>query len=89
MRNLRTKRVGPMPDWQWIGSFLDVCAVYLTTQLVRCAAFSFVLTGLVMLLRKVLFSERTFLKGIFCFHRFLGSCGCFMKMQPYVRQHGG
>ncbi len=55
MRNLRTKRVGLMHDWQWIGSFLDLCAVYLTTQLVRCVAFSLVLTGLVMLLRKMLF----------------------------------
>ena len=77
-----------MPDWQWIGSFLDVCAVYLTTQLVRCAAFSFVLIGLVMLFWKVLFSERTFLKGmlwtVFLITPFLGKLRLFLlKMQPY------
>ena len=53
-----------MPDWSWIGSLLDFCAAYYTTQLVRCAAFSFVLIGLVMLLRKIFFSERTFLRGM-------------------------
>ena len=53
-----------MPDWSWIGSLLDFCAAYYTTQLVRCAAFSFVLIGLVMLLRKIHFSERTFLRGM-------------------------
>ena len=72
-----------MPDWQWIGSFLDVCAVYLTTQLVRCAAFSLVLTGLVMLLRKMLFSERIFLKGmlwaVFLVTPFLGKLKLFYE----------
>ena len=53
-----------MPDWSWIGSLLDFSAAYYTTQLVRCAAFSFVLIGLVMLLRKMLFPERTFLRGM-------------------------
>ena len=53
-----------MPDWSWIGSLLDFSAAYYTTQLVRCAAFSFVLIGLVMLLRKIHFSERTFLRGM-------------------------
>ena len=72
-----------MPDWQWIGSFLDLCAVYLTTQLVRCAAFSLVLTGLVMLLRKMLFSERIFLKGmlwaVFLVTPFLGKLKLFYE----------
>ena len=53
-----------MPDWSWIGSLLDFCTAYYTTQLVRCAAFSFGLIGLVMLLRKIFFSERTFLRGM-------------------------
>ena len=46
-----------MPDWSQIGRLLDFCAAYYTTQLVRCAAFSFVLIGLVMLLRKVFFQD--------------------------------
>ena len=50
-----------MPDW---GSLLDFCAAYYATQLVRCAAFSFLLLGLVMLLRKMLFSRRTFIRGL-------------------------
>lgn len=33
-----------MPDWSRIGCLLDFCAAYYTTQLVRCAAFSFLLT---------------------------------------------
>lgn len=53
-----------MPDWSQVGSFLDFCAAYYTTQLVRCAAFSFLLIGVIMLLRKALFSERTFLRGL-------------------------
>ncbi len=46
-----------MPDWSQIGSVLNFCAAYYTTQLVRCEAFSFVLIGLVILLQKTLFSE--------------------------------
>ena len=53
-----------MPDWRQLASLINFCAAYYTTQLVRCTAFSFVLTGLVMLLRKVLFSERTFFRGM-------------------------
>ena len=53
-----------MPDWSQIGRLLNFCAAYYTTQLVRCAAFSFMLIGLVMLLRKIHFSERTFLRGM-------------------------
>ena len=50
-----------MPDW---GNLLDFCAAYYATQLVRCAAFSFLLLGLVMLLRKMFFSRRTFIRGL-------------------------
>ncbi len=53
-----------MPDWRQLASLINFCTVYYTTQLVRCAAFSFVLIGLVMLLRKIHFSERTFLRGM-------------------------
>ena len=53
-----------MPDWSRIGRLLNFCAAYYTTQLVRCAAFSFLLLGLVMLLRKMLFSRRTFIRGL-------------------------
>ncbi len=53
-----------MSDWLRVGKLMDFCAVYYTTQLVRCAAFSLVLTGLVLLLRKVLFARRTFARGI-------------------------
>ncbi len=53
-----------MPDWRQLANLINFCAAYYTTQLVRCAAFSFVLIGLVMLLRKIHFSERTFLRGM-------------------------
>ena len=53
-----------MPDWRQLASLINFCMAYYTTQLVRCAAFSFVLIGLVMLLRKIFFSERTFLRGM-------------------------
>ena len=53
-----------MPDWSQIGRLLNFCAAYYTTQLVRCAAFSFMLIGLVMLLRKMFFSRRTFIRGL-------------------------
>ena len=53
-----------MPEWRQFVSLINFCTAYYTTQLVRCAAFSFVLIGLVMLLRKILFSERTFLRGM-------------------------
>lgn len=53
-----------MPDWRQLASLINFCTAYYTTQLVRCTAFSFVLTGLVMLLRKMLFPERTFLRGM-------------------------
>ncbi len=72
-----------MSDWSRIGSLMDFCASYYTTQLVRCAVFSFVLIGLVMLLRKVLFSERTFMRGLlwssFLLLPFLGKLKLFYE----------
>lgn len=53
-----------MPDWTQLVGLMDFCTVYYTTQLVRCAAFSFVLMGFVMLLRKMLFSRWIFLRGM-------------------------
>ena len=77
-----------MPDWSWIGSLLDFCTAYYTTQLVRCAAFSFVLTGLVMLLRKVFFSRRTFIRGLlwssFLLIPFLGKLKLFYENKAVV-----
>ena len=72
-----------MPDWSQLGSLFDFSAVYYTTQLVRCAIFSYMLIGLVMLLRKVLFSGRTFLKGMlwtsFLLIPFLGKLKMFYE----------
>lgn len=78
-----------MPDWSRIGSLLDFCAAYYTTQLVRCAAFSFVLIGVIMLLRKALFSERTFLRGLlwssFLLIPFLGRLKLFYENEAVLR----
>ncbi len=78
-----------MPDWTWISSLLDFCAVYYTTQLVRCAAFSLVLAGLVILLRKVLFSGWTFLRGmlwaLFLVIPFLGRLKLFYENEIVLR----
>ena len=72
-----------MSDWSQIGRLLDFCAAYYTTQLVRCAAFSFLLLGLVMLLRKMLFSRRTFIRGLlwssFLLIPFLGKLKLFYE----------
>ena len=77
-----------MPDWSQIGSLLDFCAAYYTTQLVRCTAFSFVLIGLVMLLRKMLFSRRTFIRGLlwlsFLLIPFLGKLKLFYENKAVV-----
>lgn len=85
----RIKRVNPMSDWSWIGSLLDFCAVYYTTQLVRCAAFSFLLLGLVMQLRKMLFSRRTFIRGLlwssFLLIPFLGKLKLFYENAAVLR----
>ena len=87
-RNPQIKWVVMMPDWSQIGSLLDFCAVYYTTQLVRCAVFSFVLIGLVMLLRKAVFSERTFLRGLlwssFLLIPFLGKLRLFYENKAVV-----
>ena len=78
-----------MPDWSWIGSLLDFCAVYYTTQLVQCAAFSFLLLGLVMQLRKMLFSRRTFIRGLlwssFLLIPFLGKLKLFYENAAVLR----
>lgn len=78
-----------MPDWSRIGSLLDFCAAYYTTQLVRCAAFSVVLILLVMLLRKTLFSKRTFLRGLlwssFLLIPFLGRLKLFYENEAVLR----
>ena len=81
-----------MPDWSRIGSLLDFCAAYYTTQLVRCAAFSFLLLRLVMLLRKMLFSRRTFIRGLlwssFLLIPFLGKLKLFYENKAVVRITG-
>lgn len=78
-----------MPDWSRIGSFMDFCAAYYTTQLVRCTTFSFVLIGVIMPLRKVLFSERTFLRGLlwssFLLTPFLGKLKLFYENEAVLR----
>ena len=53
-----------MSSLSQFGAFLDSSAVYLTLQFERCAIFSFVLTGIVMLLRRTVFSRGIFAKGI-------------------------
>ncbi len=77
-----------MPDWSQIGRLLNFCAAYYTTQLVRCAAFSFMLTGLVMLLRKMFFSRRTFIRGLlwssFLLIPFLGKLKLFYENKAVV-----
>lgn len=86
-----------MVCWAWLGGILDFCAVYFTTQLIRCAVFSLVLIGLVMLLRKKLFSEklfseRTFLRGIlwaaFLIIPFLGRLKLFYENAVFSRITG-
>ena len=78
-----------MPDW---GNLLDFCAAYYATQLVRCAAFSFLLLGLVMQLRKMLFSRRTFIRGLlwssFLLIPFLGKLKLFYENKAVVRITG-
>lgn len=45
-------------------SFLNLCAVYYVTQLLKCVQISFLVFILVFLLRKTLLKNRVFLKGI-------------------------
>ena len=77
-----------MPDWRQLVSLINFCAAYYTIQLVRCAAFSFVLIGLVMLLRKMLFSRRTFIRGLlwssFLLIPFLGKLKLFYENKAVV-----
>ena len=81
-----------MPDWSRIGRLLNFCAAYYTTQLVRCAAFSFLLLGLVMLLRKMFFSRRTFIRGLlwssFLLIPFLGKLKLFYENKAVVGMTG-
>ncbi len=78
-----------MIDWSRLGSLMDFCAVYYTTQLVRCAAFSYLLLGLVMLLRKMPFSRRTFIRGLlwssFLLIPFLGKLKLFYENEAVLR----
>lgn len=53
-----------MFDWTWFVGMMDFYAVYFTTQVVRCAAFSFLLLGIVMLIRKTILSAHIFLRGM-------------------------
>ncbi len=53
-----------MFDWSQFVGMMDFYAVYFTTQIVRCAAFSFPLLWIVMLLRKTLLSTQIFLRGM-------------------------
>jgi len=80
--------VTAMLDWTWISGLLDFCAVYYTTQLVRCAAFSFMLAGFVLLLRKMFFSEQTFLRGmlwsLFLVIPFLGRLKMFYENEAVL-----
>ncbi len=78
-----------MPGWRQLVSLINFCTVYYTTQLVRCAAFSFALIGLVMLLRKTLFSERTFFRGmlwaLFLVIPFLGRLKLFYENEAVLK----
>lgn len=78
-----------MFDWEQLTSLMNFGTAYYTTQLVRCAAFSFVLVGLVMLLRKTLFSERSFLRGmswaLFLVIPFLGRLKMFYENETVRR----
>ena len=78
-----------MPDWRQLVSLINFGMAYYTTQLVRCAAFSFTLVGLVMLLRKIFFSDRTFLRGmtwaLFLVIPFLGRLKMFYENEAVLK----
>lgn len=78
-----------MTDWTQLCSLLDFSAAYYTTQLVRCAVFSFVLVGLVIFLRRAFFAERTFFRGLlwspFLFLPFLGRLKLFYENRVVCR----
>lgn len=76
-----------MPDISQLGNVWNACAVYYTTQLVRCLMFSYIVFGVVMLLRKFLFLKHPFAKGmlwgIVCILPFLGRLRIFYEC-PFV-----
>ena len=53
-----------MSGWSQFSGFLDFCAMYLTLQFERCAIFSLIWIGFVILFRKTIFSRGIFAKGI-------------------------
>lgn len=79
----REKGVRFMSDWLRFVSLLDFGATYYTTQLMRCAIISLLLTGIVMLLRKTVFLEKTFFRGmlwlLFLLLPFLGRLRLFYE----------
>ena len=78
-----------MPGWRQLVGLISFCTVYYTTQLVRCTAFSFALIGIVMLLRKILFSKRVFFRGmlwaLFLIIPFLGRLKLFYENEAVLR----
>jgi len=78
-----------MPDGRQFVSLMNFGTVYYTTQLVRCAFFSFILLGLVMMLRKVFFPKGTFLRGMlwvsFLMIPFLGRLKLFYENETVLR----
>ena len=78
-----------MLDWSKVTGMLDICALYYTTQLVRCAAFSVALLALVMMLRRFICSERTFAKAalwaLFLITPFLGKLKLFYENKAVVK----
>ncbi len=78
-----------MSVWSWLPGFLDVCATYYSLLLIRCAAFSFVLAGVVLLFRKMCGSERVFLRsafwGLFLLLPFLGKLKFFYENAVAIR----
>lgn len=81
-----------MENWSQFLGFLDGGALYFTLQLVRCALFSFAGLGLVMLLRRTLFQERVFAKGVlwalFLLIPFLGRLKLFYENAFVVKTTG-
>lgn len=78
-----------MENWEQFLGFMDGCAIYFTLQLVRCVIFSFVWIGLVILLRKTVFSGKIFAKGIlwasFLMIPFLGKMKIFYENAIVVK----
>ena len=77
-----------MPVWIQLAGFMDFCTVYFTTQLVRCAAFSLALIGLVMPVRKIFFARQPFLRGmlwaLFLIVPFLGRLKLFYENEAVL-----